>query len=82
MVSDLLGGEIVAEKRLRTEAVARLLHQPCETIRTMARCGTVGWAVYIKPKKSRYGRGQYIYYPAAFAAAAGLTMAEVEGAMT
>ena len=69
-------------KTLRTEAIAAILHQPCEAVRTMVRTGAVSWGVYIKPKKARYGRGKYVYYPAAFAAAAGLTMEQVEGAMT
>lgn len=68
--------------RLKTEHIARLLNQPCEAVRTMVRTGAVDWGVYIKPRKARYGRGQYCYYPAKFAAAAGLTVDEVEAAMT
>lgn len=74
------GGESV--KTLKTEAIAALLHQPCEAVRQMVRTGAVSWGVYIKPKRQRYGRGKYVYYPAAFAQAAGLTMKEIEGAMT
>ena len=69
-------------KRLRTEAIAQLLHQPCETVRAMIRTQTVDWGVYIKPKKARYGRGQYVYYPSKFAEATGLSMAQVEAIMT
>jgi hypothetical protein len=69
-------------KTLKTEAIAAILHQPCETVRQMVRTGGVSWGVYIKPKRQRYGRGKYVYYPAAFAQAAGLTMKEIEGAMT
>ena len=69
-------------KTLRTEAIAAILHQPCEAVRQMVRTGAVTWGVYIKPKSQRYGRGKYVYYPAQFAKAAGLTMAEIEGAMT
>ena len=73
------GGEIVP--RLKTEHIARLLNQPCEAVRAMVRTGAVSWGVYIKPKTARYGRGKYVYYPAAFAKAAGLTMEEVEAAI-
>jgi predicted transcriptional regulator len=73
------GGEIV--KKLKTEAIANILHQPCETVRNMVRTGAVTWGVYIKPKSARYGRGQYIYYPAAFAKAVGLTMEQIEEVM-
>lgn len=69
-------------KTLRTEAIAAILHQPCEAVRQMVRTGSVPWGVYIKPKTPRYGRGKYVYYPAAFAQAAGLTMREVEAVMT
>lgn len=69
-------------KTLRTEVIADFLHLPHETVRTMVRTGSVDWGVYIKPRKARYGRGQYCYYPAKFAAAAGLTVDEVEAAMT
>ena len=69
-------------KTLRTEAIAAILHQPVEAVRTMVRTGAVDWGVYIKPRKARYGRGKYCYYPAKFAQAAGLTMGEVEAAMT
>lgn len=68
-------------KTLKTEAIAAILHQPCEAVRTMVRTGAVSWGVYIKPKTPRYGRGKYIYYPHKFAKAAGLTMEQVEGAM-
>ena len=68
-------------KTLKTEAIAAILHQPCEAIRQMVRTGAVSWGVYIKPKTPRYGRGKYVYYPSAFAQAAGLTMDEVEAAM-
>ena len=66
--------------RLKTEHIARLLNQPCEAVRAMVRTGAVSWGVYIKPKTARYGRGRYIYFAAAFAKAAGLTMEEVEAA--
>lgn len=69
-------------KTLKTETIAAILHQPCEAVRQMVRTGAVSWGVYIKPKKARYGRGRYIFYPAAFAKAAGLTMEEVEGVMS
>jgi hypothetical protein len=68
-------------KTLKTEAIAAILHQPCEAVRTMVRTGAVSWGVYIKPKRERYGRGKYVYYPAAFAKAAGLTVEQVEGVM-
>lgn len=68
-------------RKLKTEAVARLLGQPCETVRTLARRGAVGWAVYIKPTKTRYGRGQYIYYPERFAQETGIDWEIVQGAM-
>lgn len=68
-------------KTLKTEAVAAILHQPCEAIRAMVRTGAVSWGVYIPPKTPRYGRGRYIYFPAAFAQAAGLTMQELEAAL-
>ena len=67
--------------RLKTEHIARLLNQPCEAVRAMVRTGAVSWGVYIKPKTPRFGRGRYIFYPAKFAEAAGLTMEEVEGVM-
>ena len=69
-------------KKLRTEAIAAILHQPCETVRHMVRTKTVDWGVYIEPKKARFGRGQYIYYPSKFAEATGFTMDEVEAVMT
>lgn len=68
-------------KTLKTEAIAAILHQPCEAVRQMVRTGAVSWGVYIKPKRERFGRGKYVYYPAAFAQAAGLTMEEVEAVM-
>ena len=67
--------------RLKTEHIARLLNQPCETVRAMVRTGAVSWGVYIKPKSQRYGRGQYIYYAHKFAQETGLTMEEVEAAI-
>lgn len=73
------GGDNV--KTLKTEAIAAILHQPCEAVRQMVRTGAVSWGVYIKPKRERYGRGRYIYYPHKFAQAAGLTVEQVEGVM-
>ena len=72
----------MATKMLRTEAIADILHIPHEAVRTLVRTGSVDWGVYIKPKSARYGRGRYVYYPQVFAKAAGLTMTEVEAAMT
>jgi len=69
-------------KQLRTEGVAQLLRQQCETVRALVRTKSVDWGVYIAPKKARFGRGQYVYYPAKFAEASGFTMAEVEAVMT
>ena len=73
------GGEIVP--RLKTEHIARVLNQPCETVRAMVRTGAVSWGVYIKPKTARYGRGRYIYFAAKFAQETGLTMEEVKAAI-
>ena len=73
------GGGIVP--RLKTEHIARLLNQPCETVRAMVRTGAVSWGVYIKPKTARYGRGRYVYYPAKFAEETGITLAEVKAAI-
>ena len=67
--------------RLKTEHIARLLGLQCEAVRAMVRTGAVGWGVYIKPKKARYGRGRYVYYAAKFSQETGLTMAEVEAAI-
>ena len=67
--------------RLKTEHIARLLGLQCEAVRAMVRTGAVAWGVYTKPKTPRFGRGRYIFYPAKFAEAAGLTMEEVEGVM-
>ena len=74
------GGEDMP--RLKTEHIARLLNQPCETVRAMVRTGAVSWGVYIKPKTPRYGRGQYIFFPAKFAQDTGLTMEQIEAVMT
>lgn len=68
-------------KRLKTDAIARMLHLPPETVRQMVRTGAVSWGCYIKPKTPRYGHGTLIYYPEAFAAATGISMEEVQGAM-
>ncbi len=69
-------------KQLRTEGVARLLNQPQETVRHLLRTKTVDWGVYIQPKKARFGRGQYIYYPQRFAQATGISMEQIENVMT
>lgn len=68
-------------KKLKTEAVARLLNQPIETVRLMARRGSVPWAVYIRPQKNRYGRGQYVYYPERFAQETGIPITTVREVM-
>ena len=67
--------------RLKTEHIARLLNQPCETVRALVRTGAVSWGVYIKPKSARYGRGRYVYYPAKFAAETGIDIEKVKAAM-
>lgn len=68
--------------KLRTEAVARLLNQPQETVRHLVRTGAVDWGAYIKPKTARYGHGHYIYYEHKFAAAVGLPVEKVMEART
>ena len=73
------GGENMP--RLKTEHIARLLNQPCETVRAMVRTGAVAWGVYTKPKTPRYGRGRYVYYPERFAADTGIDIEKVKAAM-
>ena len=69
-------------KKLRTEGVAKLLGETNEGVRRMLRTKSVEWGVYIKPKKERFGRGEYVYYPLKFSEITGHPMEQVEAVMT